>query len=44
MLSLIIELRWLLLAAAAIGLGTGFAARRAGMSVKRQGPRTGARR
>lgn len=31
MVHLIIELRWLLLAAAGIGLVTGFAARRAGV-------------
>ncbi len=32
MVHLIIELRWLLLAAAGIGLVTGFAARRAGLN------------
>jgi len=35
MVHLIIELRWLLLAAAAIGLVTGFAARRAGHAASR---------
>ncbi len=39
MLYLIVELRWLLLAALGLGLVTGFAARRAGSA-----PRKGAKR
>ena len=35
MVYLIVELRWLLLAAAALGVVTGFAARRAGMSSRK---------
>ncbi len=35
MVHLIIELRWLLLAAAGLGLVTGFAARRAATATKR---------
>ncbi len=42
MMHLIIEMRWLLMAAAGIGLVTGFAARRAGQ--KFGAPRLGARR
>jgi len=34
MVYLILELRWLLLAAAGIGLATGFAARRAALAAK----------
>ena len=42
MVYLIVELRWLLLAAVALGLVTGFAARRAGLA--RRGATQGAKR
>jgi hypothetical protein len=39
MVYLIVELRWLLLAAVGLGLATGFAARRSGLSSRKGGKR-----
>ena len=44
MLYLIVELRWLLLAAAGIGLVTGFVARRAGNTARKGATRLAATR
>ncbi len=44
MVHLIVELRWLLVAAAGLGLVTGFAARRATVAARQGASRSGARR